>query len=294
MVQTRAQQEKAAERVDDTTTEGQGDGAKAAAGTKRSKPSDNGALEESAGGEAADEGELAKEQPPAKSAKQYGDSNEKHPVLSKLLSSFASFPLHDCGLSKPTDPTAETILAHVLHALLTSTRISHQIANTTLKKVIEAGYAQLETLEKSTWGQRTQVLTDGGYTHYREKTSTELGELAKLVREKYDGDLNNLLRKAKEQGDGGGVRKAVRDGIGEVKGIGSVALDIFCDTVQGLWTELAPFVDPRSEETAREIGIPVEVEELYKAVGEDAVTMCKITAALTTVRLEGLLNEFSA
>jgi hypothetical protein len=40
-------------------------------------------------------------------------------------------------------------------------------------------------LHESTWEQRTEVLTEGGYTHYREKTATAFGELAKLMEDKY-------------------------------------------------------------------------------------------------------------
>ena len=164
--------------------------------------------------------------------------------------------------------------------------------------VIGAGYADLEKLEKSSWEERTEVLTEGGYTHYREKTATELGELAQLVRHKYDGDLNNLLQKAKEEnsgeeGDADAFRSAVRGGLSEIKGIGGVALDVFCDTAQSAWHELAPFLDPRSQKTAAAIGISPDAAELFKAVNEDAVMMSKLAVALTTVRLEKLEDTYT-
>lgn len=240
------------------------------------------------------------EEPPTKSAKK-ADHDEYSSIentkLRRLLNDHGSFPLEDTGLKDATKPTAATILAHVLHALLTSTRISHQIAAKTLTKCIEAGYNDLDTLEKSSWQERTEVLTEGGYTHYREKTATELGELAELIREHYDGDLNNLLQSAKEGAksdeDAATIRWIVRDGISDVKGIGAVALDIFSDTCQGVWHELAPFLDARSKNTAEQIGIPSDVEELYEAVGRDAVVMSKVAVALTTVRLEKLEEEYA-
>lgn len=115
--------------------------------------------------------------------------------------------------------------AHVFHALLTSTRISHKIAAKTLYSRREA----IRTTEK--------------------KTATELGGLAELLRQKYDGDLNNLLNKAKQgsaEDNPNMVRSAVRDGLQDIKGIGGAALDVFCDTAHGVWHELAPFLDPRS------------------------------------------------
>jgi len=69
--------------------------------------------------------------------------------------------------------------------MLTSARINHELAYKSLQCLIEAGYHDLTTLQKSIWKERTEVLTKGGYTRYREKTATALGELAEFVRQKY-------------------------------------------------------------------------------------------------------------
>jgi len=215
--------------------------------------------------------------------------------IQKLLSTYGTLPLQDTALSDPTSPTPETIFAHLLNATLSSTRISHELAAKTVRTVIEAGYADLDTLEKSSWQERTEVLTEGGYTHYREKTATQLGELAELLGEEYDGDLNNLLKQAKGSAgsDSSKVIEEVRQKVKKIKGIGNVAVDVFCDTVQGVWPELAPFIDPRSRKTAEGIGLPTDVQELYEAVGKDPVEMCKLASALTVVRLDKKEGEFT-
>lgn len=105
--------------------------------------------------------------------------------LSRLISTYGVLPLQDLNLNDSTTSKSERTLALVLNAMLSSARISHSIANWTVKCVVEAKYHQLEVLEGSTWEERTQVLTKGGYTHYREKTATALGDLAKFVRDKY-------------------------------------------------------------------------------------------------------------
>lgn len=226
-------------------------------------------------------------------------SQTKHPAkgndkIQKLLSTYGTLPLQDTALADPASPTPETVLAHLLNATLSSTRISHQLAAKTVRTTIEAGYATLDTLEKSTWQERTEVLTNGGYTHYREKTATQLGDLAQLLRQEYDGDLNNLLERAKESSaSSDGVADEVRQKVKQIKGIGTVAADVFCDTVQGVWHELAPFVDPRSQKTAAAIGLPTDVEELFDAVARDPVEMCKLASALTVVRLEKKEREFA-
>lgn len=102
-----------------------------------------------------------------------------------ILSAYGALPLHDVGLSDPTKPTAETILALVFHAMLTSARISHELAYKSVRCLIEAGYQNLDTMSNSTWQERTEVLTKGGYTHYREKTATGLGELAEFIQNEY-------------------------------------------------------------------------------------------------------------
>ncbi|KAI4148169.1 MAG: hypothetical protein LQ340_005203 [Diploschistes diacapsis] len=208
------------------------------------------------------------------------------PELEKLITEYGSSPVDGLSLASVRSPEPSTLLAHLLHALLTSARISHNIAIRTLHCCIEASYHDLPTLEKSTWEERCKVLTDGGYTRYREKTSTQLGELVGLLRGRYDGDLNRLRDRA------GSDPKKIREAIKEVKGIGDVGVNIFFDTAQGLWPCLAPFVDPRSLDTAGKVGVGKSAEELWEGVGRDPGRMARVCAGLTRVRLEGKIADF--
>jgi hypothetical protein len=115
-----------------------------------------------------------------------------------LSSPYAIPPLQDVGLKDLESPTAETILAHIYNAILSSTRISHGIAHKTLKCLIEEGYHDLGTLRKSTWEQRTEVLTKGGYTHYREKTASLMGELGELIERQYSKSKHSLSANSDE------------------------------------------------------------------------------------------------
>ena len=206
--------------------------------------------------------------------------------LNAILSAYGVLLLQDLGVAKPNEATPETILALVLHAMLTSARISHQLAYRSVKHLIEAGYHNLETLKKSTWEERTKVLTEGGYTRYREKTATGLGDLVEFVEKEYDGDLNNLLERA--ESSPAKARKLLQ----EIKGIGKVGVDIFFDTSQSVWPALAPFVDPRSMNTAESCGLGKDLNAIWEAVGKNPVEICKLAAALTTIRLEKKENEF--
>ena len=221
--------------------------------------------------------------------------------IHNLLSSYGVHPLQNTSLPKQNESTPETVLCLLYLAMLTSARISHELAYKSLQCLIEAGYQDIEILKKSTWQERTEVLTKGGYTRYREKTATALGDLADLIGKKYgalhsirgfppslsltcimdtDNDLNNLLKKAESS------PVKVRSLLQEVKGNGKVGTNIFFDAAQGIWPCLAPFIDPRSMETAKNCGLGSDVGALWDAVGKDAIEMCRLSSALTMVRLE--------
>ncbi|KAK6956379.1 hypothetical protein Daesc_001656 [Daldinia eschscholtzii] len=209
-----------------------------------------------------------------------------NPKIRQLISQYGELPLSQTDLSDPDKPTPDTVLALLLNAMLSSSRISHALAAKTIDLVIKAGYHKLDVLKKSTWEERTEVLTQGGYTHYREKTATMMGDLAQLIEDKYEGDLNTILQLTSE--DPAKVRAELKN----IKGLGDVGINIFFDTVQHIWTCLAPFVDPRSLKTAREIGIGDDVQVLWKEVSEDPEQMCRLAAALTKLRLDGKEKEF--
>ena len=137
--------------------------------------------------------------------------------LDTLLSKYGVQPLQDTSLPKQNEATPETLLALLYLAMLSSARISHELAYKSLQCLIEANYQDVGTLKKSTWQERTEVLTKVGYTRYREKTATALGDLADFIEKEYgalclntdppphslqpisftspDSDLNNLLKR---------------------------------------------------------------------------------------------------
>ncbi|KAI1378980.1 hypothetical protein F4677DRAFT_410237 [Hypoxylon crocopeplum] len=211
---------------------------------------------------------------------------QSNPKISKLISHYGELPLSDTDLSNPDKPTPDTVLALLLNAMLSSSRISHALAAKTVALVIKAGYHKLDVLKKSTWQERTEVLTEGGYTHYREKTATMIGDFAQLIEDKYEGDLNTIPRLASED------PIKIRAELKNIKGLGDVGINIFFDTAQHIWPCLAPYIDPRSLKTAESIGIGGDVHALWQEVAENPEQMCRLAAALTKVRLDGKAKEF--
>jgi hypothetical protein len=94
-----------------------------------------------------------------------------------------------------------------------------------------------------------------------------------------DGDLNKLLKKA------GDNPSQIRHLIREIKGFGDVATDLFCDDAQAVWHVLAPTIDHRSLDTAKEVGIGTDIEAIYAELSRDPVQMSKLARGLSVVRL---------
>ncbi|KAL9113694.1 MAG: hypothetical protein Q9227_002139 [Pyrenula ochraceoflavens] len=203
------------------------------------------------------------------------DDTSSNSRIKKLVSAYGTLPLSDVGLDDPAKATPETVLAHIFNALLSSARISHNAAAKTVRCLIKAGYHDLETLKASSWDERTRVLTEGGYTRYREKTATALGDLASLLEEKYET-----------------TRKELSIRLKEIKGIGDVGSEIFLSSIQWLWPTVAPYMNSRNVKTAAEISIGSDIAAIYKQLNEDAAQMAKLDTSLTRARLDGKIKEF--
>ncbi|KGO63850.1 hypothetical protein PITC_054760 [Penicillium italicum] len=202
--------------------------------------------------------------------------------VNKVLNEFGRSPLHGTVLANPKSLNAspEIVLAMVLDAVIKARPISHELTQKTLRRLIEADYHNIDVLYKSTWQDRTIVLQEGSYNRFREQCATNLGELAKLIVERYDGDLNNLLKLAD-----GKIHK-VRILMKEVRGMGDVAVEVFFNNVQSVWPSIAPCLDSRSLKTADEIGIGTDLDEIYNALEQDPIRMSWFANGLSEVRLE--------
>jgi hypothetical protein len=133
-------------------------------------------------------GEVETEEPAPSSKKEGSGADVTQSAIHKIrktVEEYGSLPLQDTPAKGALKPIPETLLAMVLDAMLKSTRISHDLAQRALIRLIEAGYHDIKTLSATTWDDRVQVLSEGGYNRYRERTATHLGELVELINEKY-------------------------------------------------------------------------------------------------------------
>lgn len=162
-------------------------------------------------------------------------------------------------------------------ATLLSARISADIAVAAARALADAGWTTPEKMADAGWSARTKVLNESGYARYDESTSRMLGDSAGLLLDRWGGDLRNLRAEAGR--DPGRERKLLK----EFKGIGDTGVDIFFREVQGVWPEVAPFVDGRALENAERLGLGDRPDLLPRLVARDELP--KLLAALVRVGL---------
>lgn len=112
-----------------------------------------------------------------------GLDSEQKAKIHEVISKYGDPPLK--GLVDDQWAPGKVVMAHILNALLSSTRISHNIAIHTLECLLDAGYNDIDVLRHTSWAARVNLLDSGGYVRYDEKTARYLGELRKLLTHKY-------------------------------------------------------------------------------------------------------------
>ncbi|KAL2853278.1 hypothetical protein BJY01DRAFT_207217 [Aspergillus pseudoustus] len=224
--------------------------------------------------------------------KDAGKSPGKSPSgekLQKTIDKYGRGPLEGTAIEgKALTGSPDTILAMLFEAMLKSKPISHDLTDRTIHKLIDVGYHDIQKLGDATWEERAMVLKDGGYNRYREQGSTNLGALVEFVNEKYDGDLNNLIKKADYD------RQKTKELVHEVKGLGDLGVELFFNNVQSVWPSIAPFIDSRSLQTAKDVGFGTDLDAIYTDLEKDSVRMCRLANALSAARLERRVGDLMA
>ena len=155
---------------------------------------------------------------------------------------------------------------------LLSARIRADVAVATARALFGAGMGDPKGMADATWQERVDALGEGGYRRYDERTATQLGTVADLVRHQYRGDL----RRMHESGD---LARLLR----EFPGIGPAGVDIFLREVQGIWPEVAPHLDRKALDGAGRLGLPTTPEALARLVEPEDLP--RLAAALVRVAL---------
>ncbi|MFC8510967.1 endonuclease [Streptomyces sp. NPDC057411] len=193
-------------------------------------------------------------------------------VTARLLSEHGRTYAQEAGITLRDKPGA---LYQLL--VLCSVRISARIATDAARELFRAGLRTPRAMADSTWQDRVDALGRAHYVRYDESTATALGDGARLVLERWHGDLRRMREEAGDDPD------ALRGLLREVPRIGPVGAGIFCREVQEVWPWLRPFFDERACEAAKRLGLPHTPRGLGRRVPPE--DHARFAAALVRVGL---------
>jgi len=197
-------------------------------------------------------------------------------MVRQLLETYGRTYAEEAGITLRDTP--RPLYRLLVLASLLSARIRAGVAVAAAKELDKAGMRDPRRMAAATWQERVDALGRGGYRRYDERTATQLGEGARLVTERYGGDLRRLRKRA--AGDLAELRRDLR----EFPGVGPAGADIFLREVQRVWPEVAPAIDEKALQGARRLDLPDTPAALLRlAPGADPATLA---AALVRVALD--------
>ena len=133
--------------------------------------------------------------------------------------------------------TPAALVGWLVACILDSVRIDARIATEAAAAMAEAGWTTADALAASDVGDRVAVLDRVDDTRYDERMARLLGEAARRVRDRYDGDLRAAA---------GGGAAAEQKLLDEIPGLGPTGVRIFCREAQAPWDEVYPFCDNKA------------------------------------------------
>ncbi|HEY8372980.1 MAG TPA: endonuclease [Pseudonocardiaceae bacterium] len=167
--------------------------------------------------------------------------------------------------------------------VLVSIPIRADVAVAAARELFAAGWTTPHALLASSWQERVDALGRAHYVRYDESTATRLAEGARLLLDRYRGDLRRLREAA------GGDRAELRRRLQEFPRIGPVGADVFCREAQAVWPELRPYLDRRALTAAHDLGLPTDPDRLAELVA--ANDLARLAAALVRAGLDRRLAE---
>ncbi|HEY4021506.1 MAG TPA: endonuclease [Pseudonocardiaceae bacterium] len=176
----------------------------------------------------------------------------------ELLDQYGTTYTEQAGITLRDKP-APLYQLLVLTVLL-SVRIKADIAVAAARELFHAGWRTPRAILDSTWQQRVDALGRGGYKRYDESTATYLADGAKLLIDRYHGDLRGLRDAA------GNEPETIRERLTEFPRIGPVGAEIFCREAQTVWPGLRPSFDRRALAAARAADLPDDPNALADLV----------------------------
>lgn len=158
-------------------------------------------------------------------------------------------------------------------ATLLSARISADIAVAAARELFAAGYRTPAAMARADWQDVVDALDRAGYVRYDERTARMLIDSARLLTERWRGDLRKLRDEAR------GDPAAIKSLLLEFPGIGPAGADIFLREVQAVWPSVYPYADERVLAAARKAGLPGDRDALAR-LASSGPRLAGLTGAL--------------
>ncbi|HEX5533198.1 MAG TPA: endonuclease [Actinomycetales bacterium] len=182
-------------------------------------------------------------------------------IVRALLAAHGKTFAEEAGITVKDAPSP--LYRLLVLSVLLSAPMSSRTGVAASRALSKAGLRTAARMLESPWHRRVQLLGDAGYRRFDERTATMLGDGAELLTTRWGGDLRRLREEA--AGDVEELRRLLQ----KVPGIGRVGSAIFCREVQGVWPDVAPFLDDRVLDGAKRLGLPASVAGLAKLVEDD-------------------------
>jgi len=155
----------------------------------------------------------------------------------------------------------------LLASMLFAKRIPSKIAMATFRQFENAGLVSPEAIVAAGWDRLVEILDAGGYVRYDFSTASTLLEAMDKLLKTY-GSLEKLHDRAEDSKD-------LEQKLQELKGIGSVATNIFLRELRSIWSKANPRPSPLSLAVAKKLGL-----------AESDVELPRIESALVRVHLD--------
>jgi hypothetical protein len=139
------------------------------------------------------------------------------------------------------------------------------------------GWTSAQELAKADERELAAAIGGAGYGGAR-KAAGRLGEAARIVLDRYDGDLQRLREAA------GGDPARLYELLGEIPGMDDAGRAVFRREAQMFWPEAGPFIDDRAVRAAGRLGLPADPARLADmACGTREETLSWLAGALALV-----------
>ncbi|MEU8300628.1 hypothetical protein AB0C04_25520 [Micromonospora sp. NPDC048909] len=145
----------------------------------------------------------------------------------------------------------------------------------------DEGWDSAARLARSLHESRVRVLRAAGQRGDVDAVADVLGDLARVVVDRYRGDLRRLRAKAHYD------PRLERELLSELPGVDGQVVELFLREAQALWREVAPVADRRALVAARRLGLGRSASDLAGLAGSgESERLAWLVGALARVDLE--------